>query len=748
MATKKDSSKIKRVQTKELGGSGTTIYRGVVSNAEYSSSLSTEYGARGLTIYNRMRKSDPIVKASLKIIKLGILQAEWFVEPASDDPQDMLIRDFIEEALFQRMNKSWEEVLKDILTYLDFGFYVTEKVFKVEDDKQGVPRIWWKKMAYRDQRSISKFQTKNGKDGITQILEGDKSPKEKNPSTPIEKLLIFTNDKEGENWRGVSVLRSAYKPWFFKENFEKIDAIGFEREAVGLPVFTMPANPNPKDVEEAEERGRNIRANEKAHLILPFGWEFDIKYPSGGSRRNADEAIKRFNRDILANVLAQFLDLGSGTTGSRALSVDQSDAFYRSLMAVAGYISSIWNQYAIVQLVDLNFNNVKNYPKLKAGGVEKVNLDLFSTAIQRLVLAGVLTPDDELEDYIRNKFRLPEKVEAEIETGGISGKGEKTKKPASQQQKQEEEQKQKEKEKEIKGKEKIKTKKYSFQQWRPKTFAEEKVNFASISKQMDIAEEEISRELPKILAPEIASLKNDARIALQMGDAKRVEDMFIRFKDEVTKFLIDKLNKSFEAGKLSAANELDIPAPKTDNRMISMITTQANAMAQKITDDLLNQAKLTTLGQIQQNTPVDEALSSLETLMTNQLARSIQLTASAATVGGINMGRDSIFGENRDKIYGLQRSELLDDRICNYCLSMDGRVIQPDDELAKHGQFHFMCRGIWVAIGKDEAEKPEISGVPAQLRERVGTLSEFKRLDKPFPLKGSLAEEFIKRKKK
>lgn len=481
MAAKNSS---KKIQTAELGGTGTTVYQGIVSEVEYKSSLSTEYGAGGLATFDRMRKSDPVIKASLAIIKLGILQAEWYVEPASDDTQDMEIRDFIKEALLQRLDRSWEETLKDILTYLDFGFYVAEKVFKVEDDEKGIPRVWWKKLAYRDQKSITKFQTKDKKPGVTQILEGDQV-EEREPSIPIEKLLIFTNEKEGDNWRGVSILRSAYKSWFFKENFEKIDAIGFEREAVGLPVFTMPPNPNPQDKTNAEELGKNIRANEKAYLILPNGWEFDVKYPSGGQRRNADEAIKRFNRDILANVLAQFLDLGSGTIGSRALSVDQSDAFYRSLQSIADYIASIMNQYGIVQLVDLNFDNVDSYPKLMATGIEKVDQEALSNALQRLAFAGVLTPDEKLEDFVRNQFRLPEK--AEVEGGEEEGEETQPKKPASESQAKQSEKQEKESQKKVQAKAKLKTKKYSsFEAWRPLTFAEEKVNFRSLNRQMDL----------------------------------------------------------------------------------------------------------------------------------------------------------------------------------------------------------------------------------------------------------------------
>ena len=740
----------------ELGGSGTTIYKGIISNAEYNASLSTEYGGSGLVVYERMRKSDPIVKASLKIIKLGIFQAEWFIEQASDDPKDVEIKKFTEEAIFHRMDRGWQEVLSDVLTYLDFGFSVVEKVFKYEDDK-----IWIEKLAFRSQASITRFETLNGDKGITQRLQGD-NVKNKEPQIPIEKLLIFTNEKEGDNWRGVSILRSAYKPYFFKEVIEKTDAIGFERTSVGIPVFKMPPNVDPKDSEMADELGQNLRANEKAYLKLPSGWDFEIVYPSGGSARNADEALRRYNREILGNVLAQFLDLGAGNTGSRALSDDQSSAFYRSLQAIADYICSIINEYLIKQLVDLNFDGTTQYPKLLATGIEKINIDTFSSAMQRLVLAGVITPDEELEKFIRKQFRLPEKVESldaedaldETSEGAqdsqdLQNKGGKLEvdTQTTDQMKKDTQQKQQNTQKQkqiIKNKEKMKGKKFSyFEGWRPLTFAEENVNFQSLQRQMDNFEQQMRGDLPKIMAPEISNLMNDARQALQLGDAKRVEDLSIKFKQEAMQYILDKLKQTFDAGKLSASNELNVNAPKTSTNMINFITTKASVIADKLTNDLLNDAKLTILEQINNNTPVDQALSNLENILNDSVASAVGLTASVVTSGGINMGRNSVFEDNPDKIYALQRSELLDNRVCNYCISMDGRVIQASDNISKHEQFHFLCRGIWVQISNDETDKPEITGVPQQLRERIGTLQEFQQLPKPMPLKDSLAADYV-----
>jgi hypothetical protein len=51
---------------------------------------------------------------------------------------------------------------------------------------------------------------------------------------------------------------------------------------------------------------------------------------------------------------------------------------------------------------------------------------------------------------------------------------------------------------------------------------------------------------------------------------------------------------------------------------------------------------------------------------------------------------------------------------------MDGLIISTDDSWASTDIFHSNCRGIWVAIMKDEVDPPEITGIPETLRSPYG----------------------------
>ena len=391
--------KSKEKTGKELGGSGTFLIGGIISDQDYKTELT---GTSGLDIFDQMRKGDATVRVSLLAITLPILSANWFIEAASDDPKDVEIADFVKESLFEGMTITWQDFLRQALLYLPYGRMIFEIVYKMRADNL----IGWQKLAPRLPHTITYWETKDHKDGIQQLL-----PNGKEASIPIEKLIIFVNEKEGDNWEGVSILRSAHKHWFYKEKFYKIEAIGFERQALGIPFVKKPKGAK-KSADEAKAREilKNIRANEESYIEQEDGWEFGFMDMKGGTTKNPERSILHHDRQIVKNVMAQFLELGATSAGSRSLSEDHSDLFLLSLKAIANQVSDVMNKFAIKKLVDLNFN-VEKYPKLKATNIDHIDVDKLSVAMQRLVQTGVIMPDAETEKYIRELMNLPEMPE-------------------------------------------------------------------------------------------------------------------------------------------------------------------------------------------------------------------------------------------------------------------------------------------------------------------------------------------------
>lgn len=95
------------------------------------------------------------------------------------------------------------------------------------------------------------------------------------------------------------------------------------------------------------------------------------------------------------------------------MSEDQSSLFTLSLTAIAKQICEEINRCVIPELVDANFAVAENqtYPCLCFQKLGDVSYDTFSTALSTLASGGLLTPDEDLEDHIRNMFDLPKKME-------------------------------------------------------------------------------------------------------------------------------------------------------------------------------------------------------------------------------------------------------------------------------------------------------------------------------------------------
>lgn len=404
MADAPQSPKSKPVKMQELGESGTKIFYGIISGEEYNIELT---GKLALLAFDQMRRSDASTRAALTAIKMPIKRIQWYVEPASSDPLDQEIATFVQHNLFDILR--FRTILTEILTHLDFGYSVHEKVYGF-DQVEGKDRIVLKKLAYRKQTSILRWIQSDLTPGITQW-----TPDGKSIDIPLNKLVVFTNDQEGDNFEGMSVLRAAYKHWYYKDKLYQIDAVGHERQALGTVKIHTPQSPDQKQLKAAEAAARNLRANEQSYLVEPDGWDIGFMDMKAGTLKNIEPSITHHDRQILKSVMAQFLDLGaSRASGARAVGDTQSKLFDQSVQAVAETIADTMNLYVIRDLVDLNFN-VTDYPKIVPSDVSTDSLTDLAAAITQFTAAGFITPTEEDEAHVRDLVRFPKLPEQTVE---------------------------------------------------------------------------------------------------------------------------------------------------------------------------------------------------------------------------------------------------------------------------------------------------------------------------------------------
>lgn len=382
----------------ELGSAG-TYWRDLMGNTEYNAKLR---GLSGLEIYDKMRRSDVSVRTSLRLAKTPVQAARWTVDAYDRaDPKAVEQAEFVRKSLFNYMSISWEQILSEAMLMLDFGFYMFETVYEPRIIN-GVPRVVWKKWAPRHPLDVTyqgfEYDEHGGPKGVWM---SDYSGVD-DIFIPIDRLLVFTFDREANNMEGTSLLRSAYKNWYYKDNLYKIDAIQKERHGIGIPVIKLPPGFTVQDKTLADQLGRNLRTNEQAHVVLPPYWEL-IFAKVEGQPTNPMESIDHHDKQISKNILAQFID-----TGAAASKEQEIDLFYKAIRFTADIIRSTINKHAIPQLVDYNFSDVEGYPVLKARRIGEANeLRTLSFAFRNFVGAGTVIPDDRLEDWVRDELDMP-----------------------------------------------------------------------------------------------------------------------------------------------------------------------------------------------------------------------------------------------------------------------------------------------------------------------------------------------------
>lgn len=387
----------KRTAPTELGDSGVPIFNGIISSDEYRPELRGRYAIK---TYDEMRRGDATVHAGLMAVKYPIISVEWTTEAGGEDAVDDEAKELVDYNFTEVIN--WRESLTEMLTMLDFGFYVAELVFDWRN-VNGTDRIVLTKIAYRKQTTIESWETADHQPGIQQRTSDGKSV-----SIPKDKLLVLSHQKEGDNWEGLSILRSAYQNWYYKKTFYQIDAVKHERQALGVVKIVYPNNADPKSREEARTAAMNVRANERAYIEQPDGWEIEFMDMKANTTADPKESIAHHDRQILKNMQVQYIDIGSqSSSGSFSASTDQRALLEMQDQAIVEQIAAAVNDIIVKKIVDLNFT-VSDYPKWKPGRIAREDVAVLADAVSKLTTAGYLTPSDEDEEHARSVIHFPD----------------------------------------------------------------------------------------------------------------------------------------------------------------------------------------------------------------------------------------------------------------------------------------------------------------------------------------------------
>ena len=421
--------------------------------------------AKGLKIYKEMGDDDQ-VKVCLDVRKHARLSSTWNIIPGKEgDAKSEMYAEFIKHIL-DRMEGTFEDVLYEIYSAIDYGFSLSELNFILLEDGPFKGKIGLRSIKTREpfnyyfktdvfgnilglvyiglHANISAINRESKETsplglGLNTLSAtnrasflssptGEEWGSLKNPF-PIDKFVIYSYNAQFGNPYGRSDLLSAFRSWTSKKMVMRFWNIWLERYASPFVWATYdPALGLRREVmAELDDFLKNLSS--RSGWRGPKGVELNFAQ-SGTGKAAGDaykDAIESHNRYIshailFPNLLGFTGDQGSGGSGgSYGLGKTHMDAFMWVLEKMARDTSeSIVGEQIITRLINLNFPGVDDtlMPKFKFEGVDENSIQVRANIIKTLGDGGFI---DVNEEWIREFLTLPKKDDGVILKKPVQG---------------------------------------------------------------------------------------------------------------------------------------------------------------------------------------------------------------------------------------------------------------------------------------------------------------------------------------
>jgi hypothetical protein len=394
----------------ETGRTGLRHWGGFIFE-EWLRELQT--GKRAAEVYREMADSDPVIGAILYVIEMLSRRVDWWMEPASTKPQDQENAAFA-WSVYTDTYHSFDDMIGEILSFLQYGWSYFETVYKRRMGPSGDPRrkskytdgkIGLRKLGIRSQDSLWKWVFDDDGEMIGMIQ--NPPPDYQIRYIPYEKAVNFRTKPVKDNPEGRSVLRNAYRPWYFLKNLQNIEGIGVERDLAGLPVLQPPEGVDIWNNEDPVMAGvrlaaqnvvSSIRRDEQEGVLIPFGWELTLLSTGGRRQFDTSAIITRYEQRIASSVLSDVVLLGSDKIGSYALASEKVALLGYSINAYLDTIAAQFNERITPMIFALNGErNFTDFPELCHTPVDTLDLETLGTFLNGMAnagRAGLLEGDD------------------------------------------------------------------------------------------------------------------------------------------------------------------------------------------------------------------------------------------------------------------------------------------------------------------------------------------------------------------
>lgn len=336
-----------------------------------------------VAVFDKMRRQDSQVSSVLRAVTAPITRTQWRIDGTGCD-RDVtesvalslglpIVGDAPEDDLTPRLRGrdrfSWDEHLRLALLELTFGHSFFEQVYRYDEDasaRMGRDQYRIRKLALRPARTISNIKVARDGGLVSIQQHGSGLDGVNTPPLPVSRLVAYVLEREGANWLGRSLLRSAYKNWLLKDRALRTWSTLIDRNGIGVPVYTDAEKGTTETMDAGELLASEVRAGENAGGAIAYGAKLDLLGVKG-TLPNVAEFVRYQDEQIARSALGHFLNLGAqggGQVGSYNYGSVLADTFNLSLDVIAGGIAETGNAHIIEDLVDINFDSTTPAPRL------------------------------------------------------------------------------------------------------------------------------------------------------------------------------------------------------------------------------------------------------------------------------------------------------------------------------------------------------------------------------------------------
>lgn len=341
----------------------------------------------------------------------------WRIAPADDTPEAQKYADHIGACLGigqpPALGVPWAVRLESLLSSVLYGFAVFELVCRQVDG------VWYTDIQSRDQASIAAFVV-DGNDRMVAIDQAPVSGWMSVPARiPASRILHLVHRPRGDgDYYGCGTLRACEPEYGDRVRLSGLAISGAQRWALPTPV----AKPNYElarqmgltpeqmtaEISDATQMLSKYTSSEQAYLFLPPWIDLDTFGGDVSAPQAIDSMIDARDRRMLTVFLQQHLMLGSANAGgSYSLGETHVKAAQEHAAQTLTRLCRQMSSY-IQRALQWQFGDVPRtmLPTIQFDGLNSETFVQNLGNLASLVTAGLLTPDDGIEDNLRRALEF------------------------------------------------------------------------------------------------------------------------------------------------------------------------------------------------------------------------------------------------------------------------------------------------------------------------------------------------------